>query len=205
MNSIVIFGAGGHAKVVLDCFQSNSSEVKAFFSDSGDEPDLRGLPILTELPNSSTHSLVVAIGNNSTRKSVVERCKIFNFINAIHRSAIFGSNVIWGHGVMIMAGVVINCDTRIGNHVILNTNSSIDHDCEIEDYVHISPNVALAGNVSVGEGTHIGIGASILPGIQIGKWVTIGAGSVILRDVPDYAVVVGVPGKIINYNQFHER
>jgi acetyltransferase EpsM len=205
LKPIIIFGAGGHAKVVLDCIYSNSSEVKAFFSDSGDDLELRGLPILSELPNAKTHSLVVAIGNNSIRKSVVERCKNFGFVNATHCSAIFGSNIIWGNGVMVMAGVVINCDTKIGSHVIVNTNSSIDHDCEIDDYVHISPNVALAGNVSIGEGTHIGIGASILPGVKIGKWATIGAGALILRDVPDYAVVVGIPGQIIKYNQFHER
>jgi acetyltransferase EpsM len=58
----------------------------------------------------------------------------------------------------------------------------------------------LAGNVFVGEGTHVGIGASIIPGVKIGKWVIIGAGTIILNDVPDYAVIVGNPGKIIRYN-----
>jgi acetyltransferase EpsM len=60
---------------------------------------------------------------------------------------------------------------------------------------------SLAGNVLVGEGTQIGINATIRQGIKIGKWATIGAGAVIIKDVPDYAVVVGNPGKIIRYNQ----
>jgi acetyltransferase EpsM len=55
--------------------------------------------------------------------------------------------------------------------------------------------------VKVGEGTHIGIGSSVIQGITIGKWVTIGAGAVIIRDIPDFAVVVGNPGKIIKYNE----
>jgi acetyltransferase EpsM len=71
----------------------------------------------------------------------------------------------------------------------------------LADFVHISPGASLAGNVSVGEGTHIGIGSSIIQGVSIGKWVTIGAGTVIISDVPDHAVVVGVPGKIIKYNK----
>jgi acetyltransferase-like isoleucine patch superfamily enzyme len=55
--------------------------------------------------------------------------------------------------------------------------------------------------VIVGEGTHIGAGATVIPNIKIGKWCTIGAGSVILKDVPDYAVIYGNPGKVIKYNK----
>jgi acetyltransferase-like isoleucine patch superfamily enzyme len=58
----------------------------------------------------------------------------------------------------------------------------------------------LAGNVTVGEGSHVGIGASVIQGVVIGKWTVIGAGAVVLNDVPDYAVVVGNPGKIIKVN-----
>ena len=50
------------------------------------------------------------------------------------------------------------------------------------------------------EGANIGIGAVVIQGLTIGKWSTIGAGSVIINDVPDYAVVVGNPGKVIKYN-----
>jgi acetyltransferase EpsM len=71
----------------------------------------------------------------------------------------------------------------------------------VADFVHISPNAALAGNVKVGEGTQVGIGACVMQNITIGKWATIGAGAVIIRDVPDYAVVVGNPGRIVRMNQ----
>jgi len=66
--------------------------------------------------------------------------------------------------------------------------------------VHISPNASLAGDVYIGEGTHIGIGAVIIQGLKVGKWVTIGAGAVVINDIPDFAVVVGNPGKIKKYN-----
>ena len=64
----------------------------------------------------------------------------------------------------------------------------------------MAPRASLAGSVAIGEGTHIGIGASIIQGVTIGKWATIGAGAVIIRDVPDFAVVVGNPGRILKYN-----
>jgi acetyltransferase-like isoleucine patch superfamily enzyme len=91
-------------------------------------------------------------------------------------------------------------NSEFGKHCIINTNASVDHDCKIGDFVHISPKVTLAGNVTVDEGSHIGIGSTVIQGRHIGKWVTIGAGAVIIEDVPDYAVVVGVPGNIIRYN-----
>ena len=70
----------------------------------------------------------------------------------------------------------------------------------MDDFVHVIPNAALAGGVQVGEGSHIGISAYVSPGKKIGKWVTVGAGTVIINDIPDYAVVVGNPGRIIKYN-----
>jgi acetyltransferase EpsM len=88
----------------------------------------------------------------------------------------------------------------ICKHVIINTAASVDHDCKIADLVHISPNSTLCGNVKVGFGSHIGAGSVINPNITIGKWCIIGSGAVIIRDIPDYAIVVGNPGKIIKYN-----
>jgi acetyltransferase EpsM len=51
--------------------------------------------------------------------------------------------------------------------------------------------------VTVREGTHVGAGAIIIPGVTVGKWAVIGAGSVIIRDVPDFATVVGNPGRVV--------
>ena len=99
-----------------------------------------------------------------------------------------------------MAGVIINSGSSIGKHCIVNTGAIIEHDCQISDYVHICPNVSIAGSVIINEGTQVGIGATIIQGIEIGKWVMIGAGAVIINDVPDYAVVVGNPGKVIKFN-----
>jgi sugar O-acyltransferase (sialic acid O-acetyltransferase NeuD family) len=139
---------------------------------------------------------IVAIGDNALRKKVARSTK-HNFTNAVHPSAVVSTFAKIGTGCMILHGSIIQAQTLIGNHVIVNTGARIDHDCIISDYVHVAPGAILCGNVQVAEGAFIGAGSTILPGVKIGQWATIGAGSVIIDDVPDGAVVVGNPGRII--------
>ena len=144
--------------------------------------------------------MIVAIGDNAIRKRVAEFTK-HPFVNAIHSSAIISPRVKMGVGNMILHGVIIQAETEIGNHVIINTGAQVDHDCIVEDYVHIAPRVVLCGNVKVGSGTLIGAGATVIPGKTIGRWATIGAGSVVTKDIPDYAIAVGNPARVIKINR----
>lgn len=86
---------------------------------------------------------------------------------------------------------------QIDRHYIINIRPSVDYDCEIVDYVHVAHHAILLGGVKVGEGSWIGAGAVVKQYITIGKNCMIGAGAVVLRDVPDGATVVGVPGREI--------
>ena len=96
-----------------------------------------------------------------------------------------------------MQGAIIQSDSIIGKHCIINSGASVDHECQIEDFVHISPHATLCGNVHVGEGSWIGAGATIIPGIKIGNWCTIGAGATVINDVEDNSIVAGTPAKSI--------
>ena len=96
---------------------------------------------------------------------------------------------------MIMASAVINAETVVGEHCIINTGATVGHECRLENYVQVSPHATLCGNVKVGEGSWIGAGAVVIQGIKIGKWSIVGAGAVVTRDVPDYTEVVGVPAR----------
>ena len=193
-----LYGASGHAKVVLEIAEALSLSIGGLVDLNPDIMDLLVYPVSTEVPETIDNRFVISIGSNRIRKKIAEELKV-DYETLIHPKSNLSTRVVIGKGTVVMAGVSVNSSSKIGNHVILNTNCSIDHDCIIEDYAHISPNVALAGNVQVGEGSHIGIGASIIQGIKIGKWCTIGAASVILKDVPDNAVIVGNPGSIIKY------
>jgi sugar O-acyltransferase (sialic acid O-acetyltransferase NeuD family) len=194
---IILQGGGEHARVVLDCLLSSQANVIGLF-DPKYSGELMGAPQRgTYDPDFAPDAFaIIAIGGNALRKKVAAFTR-HEFTNAIHSSAVLSRFAEMGKGNMILHGVIIQAQTKIGSHVILNTRVSVDHDCIIEDYVHIAPGAILCGTVHVGEGAFIGAGAVIIPGKKIGKWSVIGAGAVIVKDVPDGAVVVGNPGRVI--------
>jgi len=194
----VLFGASGHAKVILDILNKNGESVEYILDDNPRYSSLLGVKVkvFQDQNLEGNERIIVSIGQNEIRKAVVERLKV-DFFSAIHQTAILDPTVCIKGGAVVMAGAIINSSTSVGQHCIINTAASIDHDCELEDFVHVSPNATLCGGISVGEGTHIGAGATVIPNLKIGKWATVGAGSVVIRDVPDYAKVVGNPARII--------
>lgn len=198
IGKILIYGASGHCRVVSSVAESNNIEIEAIFDDFSNLCKMNNIKIVGKYDPSYMKSLsiIVAIGDNVLRKKITKSIS-HNFINLIHNSAIVDIYTKVDIGTVVFHNSVIQRNSHIGKHCIINTNASIDHDCIISDYVHISPSATLCGNVKVGEGTHIGAGATIIPNINIGKWCVIGAGAVITKDVPDYSLVVGVPGKII--------
>ena len=200
---IYLYGASGHAKVVIEILEQQRKVISGLIDVNPAIKTIFEYPVFQGMPDVDLKDdvkMIICVGNNITRKTIAEKTPV-GFEVAMHPSANISLRSLIGEGAVVMAGVSVNSGVNVGKHVILNTNCSIDHDCKLENYVHISPNAALAGNVHVGEGTHIGIGACVIQGIKIGRWSTIGAGAVIINDVPDYAVVVGNPGRIIKYNK----
>lgn len=197
---MILYGAGGHGKVIADIIRQSDGE-EVLFVDQNPSAQVQGYSVINSLSaDRLSEPVIVAIGNNSIRKKVVSNLSA-NYAKAIHpTSCIALTKVEIGVGTVIMAGAVVNPFTYIGAHCIINTNSSIDHDCVIGDFAHISPGVTLCGGVSVGEGSHIGAGAVVIPNVKIGNWVVIGAGSTVIENVPDYAFAVGSPAKIIKFN-----
>lgn len=204
MAIINLFGASGHAKVIMDIIEAQGNKVSVLYDDNPHCAELHAHPVLKASDTIVEDPLIISIGSNKARKLLSEKYPL-RYAKAMHPAANISESVEIGEGTVVMAGATINADTKIGNHSIINTNSSVDHECVIGDYVHISPNVALCGNVHVGEGTLIGVGASVIPGIKIGRWCTIGAGSVVVRDIPDGKSAYGNPCKVknnnLNYNQ----
>lgn len=201
-NKVVLYGASGHCKVIIDSIHLMGDTVESILDDNPQKTSIFGIPVNQANGHQINKEalLTISIGNNKVRKAISERINA-KFHTVIHPTAIISRYSSVGEGTVIMAGTIINPDVVIGKHSIVNTGAVIDHDCQIGDYAHISPNASLAGDVIVGEGTHIGIGACVIQGVRIGKWAVIGAGAVILKDVEDYAVVVGNPGKVIKYTE----
>lgn len=201
-----LFGASGHCKVIIDIIlESKAFRVESIVDHYPKYKAIFDIPVLdfTAMENFEGKQFIVSIGDNKSRKNVVEIIHAI-YLTAIHPKAIVSRFSNIGEGSVVMAGAIINADSKIGKHCIINTGAIIEHECVIDDFVHISPNASLAGNVTVGEGSHIGIGAAVIQGVSIGKWVVVGAGAVIIHDLPDYAVVVGIPGRIIKFNKTND-
>jgi len=205
---IIIFGAGGHGRVVLDILRKNGEFELAGFLDSNSElhgKEVDGLPVLgdkavlPELASKSVEGAVIAIGDNRDRAEIaaVVRESGLRLVNAVHPAATVAGNAQVGEGVVLAAGSIICAHARIGDNTIINTGAIIEYECVIKENVNIGPGVKIAGWTTVDSGTFIGIGATLIACLKIGRDSIISAGSIVTKDIPDNVTVVGVHGKII--------
>ncbi len=190
-NSVVLYGAGGHCKVVIDILEALGIDIDCIVDDNPTASKLLNYPMYKA--DSTFNQAIITIGHCQVRKRVAERIKVNKFVSAIHPSAIVSPYSKIGCGTVIMQGAIVQSCAKIGNHVIVNTLSSIDHECRIGDFVHIAPGATLSGNVEVGECSWIGVGTCVKQGIRIGRNCMIGAGSVVVKDIPDNVVAYGNP------------
>lgn len=200
--NVFIFGASGHAKVIIDILERMKGLRLAFVVDDSAVrgAKLCGYPVIGGrdallASRRKVRAGIVAIGDNGARARVAAWLAEHGFgaASAIHPVATIARGVEIGKGTAVMAGTVINSGTRIGSHVIINTGASVDHDCAIGDFAHVAPGCHLCGGVKVGASALLGVGTAVIPGITIGTHAVIGAGSTVLQDVPDGARVAGSP------------
>ncbi|MCE2613091.1 acetyltransferase [Flavobacteriaceae bacterium D16] len=217
MKNVVIFGASGHGSVIMDCIEKEGKYKTIGFLDSIKQKGIEhnGLEILGseyDLPfilhKYKVFGGIVAIGDNWKRYQVVQKIKKitprFRFISVIHPNSIIGNNVRIGEGTAIMPGVIINTNSKVGKHCILNTFSSLDHDGVMQDFSSLAPRVGIGGNFFLGKYSAICLGARIIENIKIGQHSVIGAGSLVLRSVPEHTLAYGSPSKIIRIREIGE-
>jgi UDP-perosamine 4-acetyltransferase len=202
-SDVVVIGARGHAKVVIDVLRDMGERV-ACCVGADDSPDA-GLPVpvmkgdghLALLRERGYTRAIVAIGSNDVRERLAEQVERtgFELVSAVSTRAVISPSVRLGRGVVVMPGVIVNAGAVIEDLAIINTGATVDHDCHIGRAVHVAPQCALAGHVTVGVCSFLGIGSTVIPGIRIGRHVTVGAGGVVVDDVPDGVTVVGVPAR----------
>jgi len=193
-NPVILLGAGGHAKVLLETLQFEGRNVLGLVT-----PDLEkgskhlGLDVLGDDDHLQQYEpaeidLVNGIGSMSFQKlrwkvSNKVRSWGFRFSKVIHPSAVVSKDATLEEGVQIMAGCVIQPGCTIGKDTIINTGSTIDHDCVIGEKTHIAPGSTLSGGVRVGELVHIGTGSSIIQNVEVGEGVVVAAGTVLYQNV----------------------
>ena len=202
---IILVGAGGHAKVVIEILRANGCDVHYCVGGSDAVDECLGVPVvkgdhwLETLRSEGYSQVFIGIGPNRLRLKLAELAQSlgYDLINAISPSAVVSPSVTMGNGVAAMAGAIINADSTIGDLAIINTGATVDHDCHIGTAVHIAPQCGLAGTVSIGNGSFLGIGSRVIPGVAIGEWSTVGAGAVVTKDLPAHVTAVGIPARVL--------
>lgn len=209
MKSIVVWGAGGHARVVAQTLHRlRSWEILGFLDDvdahRAGEPFagatvLGGHEILPALRERGLTSLALGFGDNRAR---LERWaglqrQGFEFPVLIDPHALVAEDAVIGEGSYIAAGAIVQPGVRIGAQVIVNTGAVVDHDCVVEDGVHIGPRACLCGHVSVGRGAWIGAGSVVRDRARIGEGAYVGIGALVLSGIADGMLAYGHPAQAI--------
>lgn len=205
--AVVVLGAGGHAKVLIDALLLLGVEV---IGATDPDPALAGKAILgvpviggdemLARHKPGTVQLVNGLGGvrpHPARRQLFQRFKAlgYAFTSVVHPAAVVARDVALGEGVQIMAGVIVQAGSRVGRDAIINTRASIDHDCLLGEHVHIAPGVVLSGGVAVGDDTHVGTSATVIQNVRIGRGCLIAAGATVIRDIPDGMAVAGIPAR----------
>ncbi len=198
---VIIIGGGGHAAVVIDALTA-SGDIPCGILDAraSEMTDVLGVPITgtpEEWKKYKEYKFIVAIGNNKTRKLIVESMPGAAWHTVIHPSATVSAHASIGKGTVILAGATVNARATVGDHCIINTRSIVEHDNVISDYVHLSPASVLSGSVSVGELTHIGTGVSTTNNVSICSGCTLGVATAVIRDITVPGVYIGIPARRI--------
>ena len=197
---MVLYGASGHCRVVVDIVEALGLPIDYIVDDNPEIKDLLGYEVCRNC--GEYNEAIITIGQNWTRKHVFEQIKVKHYLKAVHPTAIVSPRAVIEDGTVVMQGAIIQSCAHIGKHCIINTGASVGHDVIVQDFVHIASHATVTGGVTIGEGTWIGAGSVIRQGVHIGAWSMIGAGSVVVDDIPDGVVAFGNKCVVRHKNEF---
>lgn len=209
LKRIIVVGASGHASVVVDAIVAQgASTIEGLVDTDGGDRDVLGYPLLgpqADLPQlvagRCVDALVVAIGDNAVRASVVASVEALDlpvgFATVVHPDATVAREVTLSPGAVVLAGGRIGPRSSVGRHCIVNTNASLDHDSVMQDFASLAPGATTGGGCYIGEASAVGIGATLSHDVAIGSDSVVGAGSLVMEDVQANTVVYGVPARSV--------
>lgn len=206
--SLLVIGASGHARAVLETIRAEGRQRVAGLIDSFQPAGIERFgyrilggeaEILHILVEHGIAGVVMAIGDNYQRWAMFDRIRRampdVRMASCTHPSAVLAPDVVVGEGTVIMPGTVVVSGCRIGRGCLLNTSSVLDHDGEMADWSSLAPGAVTGGRVRIGARSSVGLGAKVIHDVKIGSDTVIGAGALVLHDVPDRLVAYGTPAR----------
>jgi UDP-perosamine 4-acetyltransferase len=206
---LVVVGAGGHARSVIDALRAAGEHELVACTDP--RADLAGSQVdgidvvgddsqLERLREEGVEGAVMGVGgvrDNGLRERLFDSAAALGFAlpSVVHQRAAVAAGASLADGAVVLACAVVGPGATVGRNAIVNSGALVEHDCSVGDHAHVATGAALAGGVAVGERAHVGVGAAVVQGVSIGAGAVAGAGAVVIRDVPAGAVVAGSPAR----------
>ena len=202
---VLVLGAGGHARPVIEALRASGAEPAGLLDDR-DGPPVLGVPRLGRLDTLAAQrraglaAAVVAIGDNALRQRLGATCREAGFALPVllHPAAVVSPSARLAEGVQVMARAVVGPEAVLAALVLLNTAAIVEHECRLAEAVHIGPGAVLCGGVRVGALALVGAGAVVRPGIGIGAESLVATGAAVGAEVPAGRRAGGVPARLID-------
>ena len=200
MATLLIFGAGGHGRVVADAALGAGAWSRVIATDR-DPQRCRGdlLPGVALLPVDAAMAQAdvvhIAIGDAASRRKEAAALAGKPLATVIHSRASVSVHATIAAGCLVAAQSVVAPGARLGRAVIVNHGAVVDHDVQVGDFCHVAPLAALGGGAEVGANVLVGSGASVLPRVRVASDVTIGAGAAVCDNLAEPGRYAGVPAR----------
>ena len=209
MKNAVIIGAGTQGQIYASYLKEAGVNIIGFIDDN---PNLTGkqvinIPVIGKYKDlflqefkEKIQDVYCPIGINAVRIEYLSTLKKegYGIPSFFHHTVSIGPDVILGEAVYMLAGNSVMPHTTIGSYIMINSSSTIAHHVTLEDGVFMSSGVNIGALMRIKKNAYVGMGVTVMTGVKtVGKETLIGAGTVVIKDIPDYAVVVGNPGRVL--------